>query len=336
MNSPRHGLARGAGISALGVYVPERILTNDEISGFLDTSDEWIRSRTGIRERRIASPDQAASDLGVIAACRCLESVDMDPRALDLVIVTTISPDHIMPATASIVADRIGAQRAGAFDVQAGCTGFVYGLAAATAFVSANIYERVLVIGAEVLSRMVDWEDRSTCVLFGDGAGAVLVEAADEGGDFQFDLGNDGSGAAFLNIPAGGSRMPASHQTVRRHAHAMHMTGSEVFRFATRAVAESCERVLGDAELGVADVDLFVPHQANIRIIDSAVRRLGFREDQVFANLDRYGNTSCASIPICLSEARESGRLKKGDRLLMAGFGAGLTWGSCLTEWGLP
>ena len=335
MNSPRRGLARGARISALGVYVPEKILTNDEISGFLDTSDEWIRSRTGIRERRIASPDQAASDLGVIAARRCLESVDMDPRALDLVIVTTISPDHIMPATASIVADRIGAQRAGAFDVQAGCTGFVYGLAVATAFVSANIYERVLVIGAEVLSRMVDWEDRSTCVLFGDGAGAVLVQTADEGGVLHFDLGNDGSGAAFLNVPAGGSRMPASHQTVRRHAHTMHMTGSEVFRFATRAVAESCERVLGDAELSVADVDLFVPHQANIRIIDSAVRRLGFREDQVFANLDRYGNTSCASIPICLSEASESGRLKKGDRLLMAGFGAGLTWGSCLTEWEL-
>ena len=335
MTVSRRGFARGARISALGVYVPERILTNEEISGFLDTSDEWIRSRTGIGERRIASPDQAASDLGVIAARRCLESVDMDPLALDLVIVTTISPDHIMPATASIVAERIGAKRAGAFDVQAGCTGFVYGLATAVAFVSAGIYERVLVLGAEVLSRMVDWEDRSTCVLFGDGAGAVLVQAADEGSMFHFDLGNDGSGASSLSIPAGGSRMPASHQTVRRHAHTMQMTGSEVFRFATRAVAESCEKVLGDAELSVADVDLFVPHQANIRIIDSAVRRLGFREDQVFANLDRYGNTSCASIPICLSEASESGRLKQGDRLLMAGFGAGLTWGSCLTLWDL-
>ena len=331
----RRGLVHGARISALGVYVPERVLTNDEISGFLDTSDEWITSRTGIRERRIAGADQAASDLGVIAARRCIESVDVDPLDLDLVIVTTISPDHIMPATASIVADKIGARRAGAFDVQAGCTGFVYGLAIATAFVSAGIYKNVLVLGAEVLSRMVDWEDRSTCVLFGDGAGAVLVQPTDKGSIFSFDLGNDGSGASFLNVPAGGSRMPASHETVRQHAHTMHMTGSEVFKFATRTVAESCEKVLADAELSIADIDLFVPHQANIRIIDAAVRRLGFEEEQVFSNLDRYGNTSCASIPICLREATQGGRLKKGDMLLMAGFGAGLTWGSCLTRWEL-
>jgi 3-oxoacyl-[acyl-carrier-protein] synthase-3 len=331
----RRGMVRGARISALGVYVPERILTNDEISGFLDTSDEWIRSRTGIGERRIAGADQAASDLGEIAARRCLESIGMDPMEIDLVVVTTISPDHMMPATASIVADMIGARRAGAFDVQAGCTGFVYGLAIATAFVSAGIYRNVLVVGAEVLSRMVDWEDRSTSVLFGDGAGAVLVQPSDNGSIFSFDLGNDGSGASFLNIPAGGSRLPASEETVQQHLHAMHMTGSEVFRFATRTVVESCEKVLNDAQLEVTDVDLFVPHQANIRIIDSAVRRLGFTPDQVFSNLERYGNTSCASIPICLSEASENGRLKRGDMLLMAGFGAGLTWGSCLTRWEL-
>jgi 3-oxoacyl-[acyl-carrier-protein] synthase-3 len=240
-----------------------------------------------------------------------------------------------MPATASIVADKIGATKAGAFDVQAGCTGFVYGLAIATAFVSANIYQNVLVIGAEVLSKMVDWEDRSTCVLFGDGAGAVLVQPTDNGSIFSFDLGNDGSGASYLNVPAGGSRKPASYETVRLHEHAMHMTGSEVFKFATRTVVGSCEKVLGDAGLTVEDVDLFVPHQANIRIIETAARRLGFTEAQVFANLDRYGNTSCASIPICLHEASQNGRLKKGDTLLMAGFGAGLTWGSCLTKWEL-
>jgi 3-oxoacyl-[acyl-carrier-protein] synthase-3 len=331
----RRGLVRGARISALGVYVPERVLTNEEISRTLDTSDEWITTRTGIRERRIARPDQAASDLGEIAARRCLESVDFDPQELDLVIVTTISPDHLMPATASIVADRISATKAGAFDVQAGCTGFVYGLAIATAFVSANIYKNVLVLGAEVLSKMVDWEDRSTCVLFGDGAGAVLVQPTDNGSIFSFDLGNDGSGAEFLNTPAGGTRLPASRETVDQHLHTMHMTGSEVFRFATRTVVDSCQKVLGDAQLGVDDVDLFVPHQANIRIIDSAARRLGFTEEQVFANLDRYGNTSCASIPLCLHEASQSGRLKKGDTLLMAGFGAGLTWGSCLTKWEL-
>ncbi|HEY5388012.1 MAG TPA: beta-ketoacyl-ACP synthase III [Thermoleophilia bacterium] len=331
----RRGLVRGARISALGVYVPERVLTNNEISQFLDTSDEWILTRTGIRERRIARVDQAASDLGEVAARRCLESVEFDPAALDLVIVTTISPDHIMPATASIVADKIGATKAGAFDVQAGCTGFIYGLAIATAFVSANIYQNVLVIGAEVLSKMVDWEDRSSCVLFGDGAGAVLVQPTDNGSIFSFDLGNDGSGAPFLNVPAGGSREPASYETVRQHGHAMHMTGSEVFKFATRTVVESCEKVLGDADLTVEDVGLFVPHQANIRIIEWAARRLGFTESQVFANLDRYGNTSCASIPICLHEASENGRLNKGDMLLMAGFGAGLTWGSCLTKWEL-
>jgi len=331
----RRGLVRGARISALGVHVPERVLTNDEISQFLDTSDEWILTRTGISERRIARVDQAASDLGEVAARRCLESVSLQPEELDLVIVTTISPDHIMPATASIVADRIGATKAGAFDVQAGCTGFVYGLAIATAFVSANIYQNVLVIGAEVLSKMVDWEDRSSCVLFGDGAGAVLVQPTDNGSIFSFDLGNDGSGAPFLNVPAGGSREPASYETVRQHGHAMHMTGSEVFKFATRSVVGSCEKVLGDAELTVEDVDLFVPHQANVRIIETAARRLGFTEAQVFVNLDRYGNTSCASIPICLHEASQSGRLKKGDMLLMAGFGAGLTWGSCLSKWEL-
>lgn len=331
----KRGLVKGARISALGIHVPERVLTNDDISQFLDTSDEWITSRTGIRERRIARDDEAASDLGEVAARRCLESAGLVADDLDLIIVATISPDHLMPATASIVADRIGAVRAGAFDVQAGCTGFVYALAVATAFVAAGIYENVLVVGAEVLSKMVNWEDRSTCVLFGDGAGAVLVQPTDNGSIFSFDLGNDGSGARYLNTPAGGSREPATYESVRDRRHTMHMTGSEVFKFATRTVVQSCEKVLADAGVGVDDVDLFVPHQANIRIIESAARRLGFAEDKVFANLDRYGNTSCASIPMCLHEASRDGRLKKGDTLLMAGFGAGLTWGSCLTRWEL-
>jgi len=329
------GNVKGARISALGVYVPERVLTNDEISQFLDTTDEWITSRTGIRERHIARPDQACSDLATEAARAALVSSGFDPELLDLVIVTTITPDMTFPATASIVAHNIGATRAGAFDLEAGCTGFVYGLAVATAFVAANIYRNVLVVGAEVLSRILDWEDRSTCVLFGDGAGAVLVTPTDNGSIFSFDLGNDGSGAQFLSIPAGGSRQPASHETVKDHLHFTQMNGSKVFKFATRAVVESCEKVLVDAGLAVADVDLFVPHQANIRIIETARKRLGFRKDQVFANLERYGNTSCASIPLCLEEAVTSGRLKKGDTLLMAGFGAGLTWGSCLTRWDL-
>ncbi len=335
MSGSHHGIVRGVRISALGVYVPERVLTNDQLSEFLDTSDEWISSRTGIKERRIARPDQAASDLGEIAARRCLDSIGFSPDEVDLVLVTTISPDHVMPATASIVADRIGATRAGAFDIQAGCTGFVYGLATAAAFVSSGAYRNVLVVGAEAISKMLDWEDRSTCVLFGDGAGAVLVQEGDAESSFAFDLGNNGSGAPFLNIPAGGSRKPADAATVAEHEHTLHMVGSEVFKFATRTVVDTCGKVLGDAGLSVDDVDLFVPHQANIRIIDVAARRLGFTERQVFANLDRYGNTSCASIPICLYEASQSGRLKEGHTLLMAGFGAGLTWGSCLLRWEL-
>ena len=331
----RRGLVKGARIAALGVYVPERVLTNDELSRTLDTSDEWIASRTGIRERRIARADQASSDLAVEAARRALAAGGLAAHDIDLVIVATITPDMFFPATASIVADKIGATRAGAFDLEAGCTGFIYGLAAATAFVSAGIYHNILVIGAEVLSRSLDWEDRRTCVLFGDGAGAVVVTASDSGGIFSFDLGNDGSGAEHLSLPAGGSRLPATHETVDRHEHFMHMLGSEVYKFATRVIVESCEKVLADAEVTVADVDLFVPHQANIRIIEAAAKRLGFKSDQVFHNLDHYGNTSCASIPLCLAEAVAGGRLKKGDTLLMAGFGAGLTWGSCLTEWDL-
>jgi 3-oxoacyl-[acyl-carrier-protein] synthase-3 len=331
----RRGLVQGARIAALGVYVPERILTNAEISQTLDTSDEWIASRTGIRERRIARPDQASSDLAVEAARRALESGGFAASDIDLVIVTTITPDMAFPATASIVADKIGATRAGAFDLEAGCTGFVYGLAVATGFVSAGIYHNILVIGTEVLSRAVDWEDRRTCVLFGDGAGAVVVTASESAGIFSFDLGNDGSGADHLSLPAGGSRLPASHETVDARLHTMHMLGAEVYKFATRVVVESCEKVLADAGVTIADVDLFVPHQANIRIIETASKRLGFKPEQVFSNLDRYGNTSCASIPLCLAEAMENGRLKKGDTLLMAGFGAGLTWGSCLTEWDL-
>ena len=329
------GKVRGARIAALGVYVPERVLTNDELSQFLDTSDEWISTRTGIRERHIARIDQATSDLAVEAAKQALERAAVDAGELDLVIVTTITPDMVFPATASIVAHRLGATRAGAFDLEAGCTGFVYGLAVATGFVAAGIYRNVLVIGSEVLSRSLDWEDRTTSVLFGDGAGAVLVSPTENGSIFSFDLGNDGSGAEYLGMPAGGSRLPASHHTVRDRQHYMKMTGSEVYKFAIRAVADSCEKVLSDAGLTPQDVNLFVPHQANMRIIEAASKRLGFKPEQVFANLERYGNTSCASIPICLEEAWASGRLQKGDLLLMTGFGAGLTWGSCLTRWDL-
>ena len=331
----RRGSVRGARIAALGVYAPERVLTNDELSQTLDTSDEWIRTRTGIRERRIARADQAPSDLAAEAGRRALNQAGFDPGRLDLIVSSSLIPDMVFPATAAVVAHRLGAVNAGAFDVQAGCTGFVYALACAVGFVGAGMYENILVVGAEVVSRGLDWQDRATCVLFGDGAGAALVNKADGSAAFTFDLGNDGSGAEQLNMPAGGARLPASHETIDNRQHFLKMNGPEVFRFATRKVAASCQAVLGEAGVGVADVDLFVPHQANMRIIDAAAKRLGFEPQQVFTNLDRFGNTSCASIPLCLAEAMEVGRLKKGDRLLMAGFGAGLSWGSCLMTWEL-
>jgi 3-oxoacyl-[acyl-carrier-protein] synthase-3 len=331
----RRGLVHGATIAALGVSVPERVLTNDELSRTIDTSDEWISSRTGIRERRVCRPDQATSDLAVEAATDLLATNGHRAADIDLVISTSLVPDMVFPATASVVAERIGATNAGAFDVQSGCTGFVYGLATATAFVAAGIYDNVLVTGAEAVSKALDWQDRATCVLFGDGAGAVLVRPSDNGSIFAFDLGNDGSGAPFLNMPAGGTAEPATHETVDERRHFLRMNGREVYRFATRRVVESCRKTLDDAGVTPAEVDLFVPHQANLRIIEKVAAQLGFSEEQVFSNVERFGNTSCASIPLCLHDAMAQGRLKKGDRLLMVGFGAGLTWGSCLTRWEL-
>jgi 3-oxoacyl-[acyl-carrier-protein] synthase-3 len=326
------GVIRGARIASVGVSLPERVLTNEEISRTLDTSDEWIRTRTGIRERRIASADQAPSDLAAEAGVRALDRAGMSARDLDLVISSSLVPDMVFPATAAVVADRLGAVSAGAFDVQAGCSGFIFALASAASFVGSGMYATALVTGAEVVSRALDWQDRSTCILFGDGAGAAVV-TADPESVFTFDLGTDGSGMPFLNMPAGGASLPASPHTVETRQHFLKMNGREVFRFATRAVADSCLNVLSAAGVGVGEVDLFVPHQANLRIIDHVARRIGIAPERVFTNLERYGNTSCASIPLCLAEAEETGRLKAGDLLLLAGFGAGLSWGTCVTTW---
>ena len=328
----RTGSVRGVRVGALGVALPERVLTNAEISTFLDTSDEWIDSRTGIRRRRIAADGQAPSDLGAAAASRALDAAGLAAADIDLVVSASLVPDMVFPATAAIIADRLGLSAA-AFDVQAGCTGFVYALAAAATFVSSGMYRRVLVVGAETVSRGLDWEDRRTCVLFGDGAGAVVVEPASTDAVVTFDLGSDGSGVRHLNMPAGAAALPASVQTVRERLHYLKMDGAEVYRFATRTVAASCLRVLEAAGLKVSDVDLFVPHQANLRIIDSVVRRVGFAPERVVTTLERLGNTSCASIPLCLADAAVSGRLRPGQRLLLAGFGAGLSWGTCVLEW---
>jgi len=329
-------MGRSVSISGLGAHVPAKVVTNDDLAAVLDTSDQWIKQRTGIVERRVVEQGASSSDLGIIAGRKALSDAGIDPLCIGLVITATISPDRIMPATASRVALECGCGSAGACDLSAGCTGFIYALAMAAAAVASGLHEHVLVVGAEALSRITDWEDRATAVLFGDGAGAVVVSPGDGAGGriLGFDLGNDGSGEEFLTVPAGGSRLPASCSTVEKRQHFIKMNGKEVFKFATRVVAESAGRVLERCGLDVDDVDLFVPHQANLRIIDSAAAKLGIPGHKVYTNVHIYGNTSCASIPLCLRDARAEGRLKAGDHVLLVGFGAGLTWGACLIEWG--
>jgi len=330
-NRPR---ARLTGVAS---YLPERVLTNAELTEIVDTTDEWIRERTGIRERRIAADDQATSDLAVGAGEAVLRATRTSASDIDLVIVATTTPDHIFPPTATLVAEQLGATAAAAVDMNAVCSGFVYALAHATAMVEAGFVRKALVIGAETLSRIVNWEDRTTCVLFADGAGAVLLEAEDEGvqgdGVVGFELGADGSGRDILCIPAGGSRRPARTEGVTHEEMCIQMQGREVFRFATRVMIDSATRLLHEAGLTVDDVDLLVAHQANERILDHAVEKLEIPREKVVMNLDRYGNTSSASIPIAFAEAVEIGQVVAGDLVMMVGFGAGLTWGAALVRW---
>ncbi|MGD0166951.1 MAG: beta-ketoacyl-ACP synthase III [Gaiellaceae bacterium] len=320
-------------ITGLGYYVPERVLKNDELAQMVDTSDEWIQTRTGIRERRIAAPEQATSDLALAAAEPALADARVAASELDLVIVATITPDMLFPSTAAMVAARLGAENAAAYDLSAGCTGFVYALTQGHAAIVSGLAKRVLVIGADTLSRIVDWSDRSTCVLFGDGAGAVVLESVDRGGFHAFELGADGAGGLELYMAAGGSRRPASAETVAAGEHFVRMNGPEVYKFATRVLLSSAQTVLEVAGKSMDEVDLYVPHQANLRIIEHAAKRLKIEEERVFVNVDRYGNTSSASIPLALEDARAEGRLKDGTLVLMTGMGAGLTWGSNLMTW---
>lgn len=320
------------GVLGLGAYVPERVLTNHDLEKMIDTSDEWITTRTGIKERRIASEGEASSDLGAKAALKALEDAKVDPAEIDAIVVATLSPDHIFPATACIIQEKIGAVKAAAFDLSAGCSGFVYALAVAYGLVQTGL-EKVLVIGAETISRFVNWQDRSTCVLFGDGAGAVVLGRVERGGILGFDLGADGSGHSILNIPVGGSREPITPENLAQNRHYLYMVGSEVFRFAVRTVPRTSRKALKKAGLEVGDIDWLIPHQANTRIIDAAVNLMGIESEKVVVNLDKYGNTSAASIPIAWAEAAEDGRIKRGDKLLLVGFGAGLTWASMVIEY---
>ena len=320
------------GIMGTGSYVPERILTNNDLAKIVDTNDEWITTRTGIRERRIASDDEATSDLAFKAAEKAIMDAGIDKNEIELIIVATMTQDHLTPSTAALVQDKLGI-KAAAFDVSAACTGFIYGFTAGYSFIKAGIYKKVLVIGAETMSRVIDWEDRGTCILFGDGAGAVVLGEVETGGFLASHLAADGSGACELIVPAGGSRKAATAETIENREVYLKMNGREIFKFAVKAFPESVENVLTQQNLIADDIDIFIPHQANVRIIESIAKRFNQPLDKFFVNLHKYGNTSGASIPIALDEASKEGRFKKGDKIVATGFGGGLTYGSILFEW---
>jgi 3-oxoacyl-[acyl-carrier-protein] synthase III len=327
-------MQRYAHITGWGMSVPERVLTNEELARTLDTSDEWIVGRTGIRERRIAGPRETTASLAIAAARAALECADVSPRQIDLIIVASSTPEYIFPATACIVQDTLGASNAGGFDLSAACSGFIYAMEMGAAAIRGGSQQTVLVIGAETMSRVVNWKDRGTCILFGDGAGAFVLQASETpGGVLASILRSDGSGGPSLIIPAGGSHLPASAETVRDNQHFIQMDGKEVYRFATRIMVSATREVVAAAGLSIDDIALIVPHQANIRIIESAARSLNLPADRFIVNLDRYGNTSSASIPIAICEAVAEGRIRPNDNLVLVGFGGGLTWGASAVQW---
>lgn len=322
------------GIIGTGKYVPERILTNQQLEQMVETNDEWIVTRTGIKERRMAAATEATSDLAYEAAKRAIAAAGLTAEDIDLIIVSTITPDMFFPSTACLLQTKLGATKAAAFDLSAACSGFIYGLATASNMIATGMYKHVLVVGAETLSRITDYTDRNTCILFGDGAGAVVLGQVEEGRGFRsFELGADGSGGELLKVSGGGSRMPSSEQSISEKQHYIHMAGNDVFKFAVRIMGSAAEDALAKAGLAKEDVDLLIPHQANIRIIQSALNRLNLAEEKAMINLDKYGNMSAASIPVALAEAVEQNRVKEGDTLVFVGFGGGLTWGASVLVW---
>ncbi len=326
-------------IRAIGVHTPERKLTNAELSTMVDTSDEWIKTRSGIAERRIAGPDENPSDMGAKAAAKALERAGLTPADVDLLIVATMTPDVPFPSTACLLQAKLGLRRdIPCFDVSAACSGFVYALQVAKDMMRSGSYRRALVVGAEKLSSVVDWSDRTTCVLFGDGAGAVLLETTPEKnvGLLGNILGADGNNAELLHCAGGGSAAPATADSLRDGKHFLRMNGKEVFRHAVRVMAESCERVLAKCDVKSAQVAWFIPHQANSRILEAVASQLNVDMDRFPSNLERYGNTSAASIPLALEEAWKDGKIKHGDLVLIVAFGAGLTWGATLLRWHEP
>lgn len=328
------GILYSGGIIGTGSFLPPKIVTNRDLERIVDTSDNWIVTRTGIRERRIADPNTATSDMAAVAGERAIKNAGLTATDMDLIIVATATPDNNVPSTACLVQDKIGAGRASAFDIGAACSGFIYGLVTANQFIKTGVYKNILVIGAETLSRFTNWEDRNTCVLFGDGAGAVVISRVKEGyGLLSQYLGADGAGGELLKIEAGGSRTPASRETVEQGHHYLYMDGSEVFKFAVRIMASASEEVIKLAGLDYQDIDFLVPHQANIRIIEAARKRLKLEKEKVYVNLDRFGNMSAASIPVALDEGVQNKVIKKDHRVILVGFGGGLTWASALLKW---
>jgi len=325
-----------ATITATSRYLPKQIMTNYELEKMVDTSDEWIQSRTGIVERRVVSEGETTSDMCTIIAEELLKRSNTDPNEVDVIIIATVTPDMPTPATASLVQNRIGANNAWGFDLSGACTGFIYALDTGSRLIESGKYKKVIVSGSDTMSSILDYTDRNTCVLFGDGGGGVMLERAKDSDSGVIDsiLRTDGSGSDYLKIPGGGSLHPASYETVDQHLHYIRQDGQVVFKYAIKGMADISEEILKKNNIDSNSISLYVPHQANKRIIDGAAQRCGFKDDQVYININKYGNTTAGTIPICLDEAKELGRIKDGDLILLAAFGAGFTWGSMLIRWG--
>jgi len=333
--STEHNNRFGAVITGTGSFTPEKVLTNADLEKMVETTDEWITTRSGIKERRIADKETAASDLSFEATKKAMAEAKIKPEELDLILIGTVTPDYLLPSTACILQDRLGAKNAAVMDIVAACSGFLYGLSVAQAFIYSGKYKTILVIGVEVLSKITNWNDRNTCVLFGDGAGAAIVQRTQENnkGLLATYLCGDGSLANLLHIPVGGTRTPLTKENIDKGDQYIKMEGSEVFKSAVRSMGDAATRALKEANISSEQIDLLIPHQANIRIIEATAKRLKLPMEKVFVNIDKYGNTSAASIPIALDEARKSGRIQPGDITLLVAFGAGFTWGSAVIRW---
>ena len=321
------------GILGLGKYLPEKVLTNKDLEKIVDTTDEWIVTRTGIRERRIAREDEATSDMATEAARKALAAAKLKPEDIDLIIVATITPDMFFPATACLVQKNLGARTVPAFDISVACSGFIYGITIAKQFISSGVYKHALVIASEKLSSVTDWSDRNTCVLFGDGAGAVVLGPVESGGILSTYLGADGRQGELIKLPAGGSRIPATKKSIEDKLHFIKMNGSELFKHAVRIMADAALQATLPIGLKAEDLKMVIPHQANIRILNAAAKRMGLSEDKIYLNIEKYGNMSAASSAVALVEAVETGKIKKGDKILLDAFGGGLTWGAIVIEW---